>query len=89
MEDEKDTAADERSPIADTGNDFIFRFTLPLSEQKPLYADPLTEMLRSQICNLLKVVTVTSGGREVPIDGFTLFNDPETVYPLFPKKDNE
>lgn len=68
--------------IDDTG-DFIFRFHLPVELRPPLHEDPLIELVRQQICNLLDVAVFTAEEREVRIDGFKLLVNLDRRYHLF------
>lgn len=71
-------------PTGSNDEDYTFRFRLePLSGEKG-YEDPLLELIRGQIADLLHVVTLTYHGNRVMVDGFRLFRDEETQYDVFP-----
>ncbi len=65
--------------------DFVFRFSLleesPENEIK--YEDPLVEIVRGLIADLLDVAFLTYHGQRVRVDGFRLLQDPETQYEIF------
>ncbi|WP_291321813.1 hypothetical protein [Desulfonatronospira sp.] len=86
MDTEKHNYLKKKPSVVDESGDFIFRFVLSSNEKQPLYSDPLIEMVREQICNLLNVVVMTSGNKEVNIDGFKLLNNLDCVYKLFDRK---
>jgi len=69
---------------ADEG-DYVFRFRLsPLDSDEGGYGDPLLELIRGQLADLLRAVVLTHRGRRVMVDGFRLLRDPDTQYELFP-----
>ena len=51
----------------------------------PVYDDPLVELIRGQLADLLDAVILTDHGRRVRIDGFQLLQEPETQYEIFPQ----
>lgn len=67
-----------------SSEDYVFRYKLDLGEKDHVYEDRLVELIRSQLENLLNVVTFVSGQREVKVDGFRLLRDRETTYQIFP-----
>ena len=73
-------------PSNGISKEFIFRFDFRSNEHHPIYSDPLVEMVREQICNLLDFVIFTSENREVKVDGFKFLNDLTVTYRLFNKK---
>lgn len=51
--------------------DCVFRYRLPGdARRRPIHSDPLAEMVREQLCNLLDIVQPLSGESEVALDGF-------------------
>ena len=86
----------ERTPVfpppegsdetADGEKEFVFRF--PLSESgadSPVYDDPLLELIRGQLADLLDAVTLTYHGRPVRVDGFRLIQEPDKQYEILPE----
>ncbi len=64
--------------------DYIFHFELnDDNKEQKLYDNPLIEMIRQQINNLLEIVVLTKDGVEIEIDGFKLICNKETNYPLY------
>ncbi len=65
--------------------DYIFRFGLePAEPDRSGYEDPLLELIRGQLADLLDAVTLTFHGQRVRVDGFRLLQDPDTQYEVFP-----
>jgi len=65
---------------------FVFRFPLhPGSERKNPIDDPVTDMIREQIQNILEIVRLTYKGKHTDVDGFSYICNPERIYELFPK----
>lgn len=67
-------------------SEYVFRFRIDPSEETPVYEDPLAELIRGQLADLLDAVVLTDHGQRVRVDGFRLLQDPETQYEIFPKK---
>ncbi len=65
--------------------EYVFRFRLDPQEDAPAYEDPLVELIRGQLADLLDAVVLMERGRRVRVDGFRLLQDPETQYEIFPK----
>jgi len=66
--------------------DYVFRFplTAPAADEQG-YSDPLLELVRGQLADLLDAVVLTWRGEEVKVDGFRLMQDPETCYEIYPQ----
>ena len=65
--------------------DYVFRFRLePAEPDENGYEDPLLELIRGHLADLLDAVTLTFHGQRVRVDGFRLLQDPETQYEIFP-----
>jgi len=62
--------------------DYVFRYGLN-GKKEPLYTDPLVEMIRAQLENILNIVIPLEGQREVKIDGFKLLRDRRKGYKIF------
>jgi hypothetical protein len=83
---------DERLPfeapateVGPVGDEFVFRFHLDPDLQDPdAHPDPLVELVRGQLADLLRCAVLTCGGRRVRADGFRLLRDPDTQYVIFP-----
>lgn len=65
--------------------DYVFRYKLD-SNKTPVFKDPLLEMIRAQLDNILNVVIPVEGQREVKIDGFKLLRDRRTIHKIFPQE---
>lgn len=65
--------------------DYVFRYKLN-GKREPLYPDPLVEMIRAQLENILNIVIVMEGQREVKIDGFKLLRDRSSIYKISPQE---
>jgi len=64
-------------------NEFIWHYKINHKPVKKVLNDPVTEMIRSEIQNLLKIVILTKDGNRVQINGFkfhkALVNDKEDI----------
>jgi hypothetical protein len=76
------------SDSEDTGarsQDFVFRFSLAEPQADDVgYEDPLLELIRGQLADLLDVVVLTFHGKRAMVDGFRLLHDPDTQYEILP-----
>ena len=67
--------------------EYVFRFRLePPGPEEAGYDDPLLEMIRGQLADLLDVVILTDHGERVRVDGFRLVQDPDTQLPIWPDR---
>ncbi len=73
----------------DENGDYIFRFPLEPEKLETVYDDPLLELVRGLLADLLDCVVLTYHGERVKVDGFRLVQDPDTEYEVFPKKQDE
>lgn len=67
--------------------DYVFRYKLDLDTEqkaKPLYHDKLVEMMRVQLEQLLNLVILTEGDRELKPDGFKMLSNLNNIYKIFP-----
>ena len=67
--------------------DYVFRYKLDLNnEQKtqPMYHDKLVEMIRVQLEQLLNIVILTEGDRELKPDGFKMLSNLNNIFEIFP-----
>ena len=70
--------------------DYVFRYPLQFDkDSKGVYQDPLLEMLRAQLENILNLVIPVSGEKELKVDGFKLLRDRETIYKIFARRPDE
>jgi len=65
--------------------DYVWRFPIQPEATSPVYDDPMVEMIRSFLADLLRLGCLTREGKRVDVDGFQFANDPKTVYRIFPK----
>ncbi len=84
-----------RRPPTDAGEpgpedeDFVFRFSLEATEpESGAYEEPLLELIRGQLADLLDAVVLTYHGKRVRVDGFRLLQDPDTQYRIHPEADS-
>ncbi|MDI9585627.1 MAG: hypothetical protein QM473_15495, partial [Acidobacteriota bacterium] len=47
--------------------------------------DPLLELVRGQLADLLDVIVLTLEGKPVMVDDFRLLSEPGTQYAIFPE----
>jgi hypothetical protein len=67
--------------------DYVFRYPLQLKPDKSaVYQNPLTEMIRAQLANILNLVIPVTGEKELKVDGFKLLRDRDTTYEIFLKQ---
>jgi len=70
--------------------EFVFRFRVETpADGESVYDDPLVELIRGQLADLLDAVTLTYRGRRVPVDGFRLLQEPGTEYGIFAREDQK
>jgi hypothetical protein len=65
--------------------DYVWRFPVQPEKDSPVYDDPIVEMVRSFLADLLHLGHLTRDGKRVDVDGFQFANDSKTVYQIFPK----
>lgn len=66
--------------------EYVFRFRIgPSSAGEPVHDDPLVDLIRGQLADLLDSVILTDHGRRVRVDGFRLLQDMDTQYDIFPQ----
>ena len=65
--------------------EYAFRYNLD-TEKEGVYQDPLLEMIRAQLENILNIAIPVEGQHEVKIDGFKLLQDHKRVYKIFPQE---
>lgn len=75
--------------ITDENGDYIFRFPLEPEKLETVYDDPLLELVRGLLADLLDCIVLTHRGERVKVDGFRLVQEPDTEYEIFPKKQTE
>ncbi len=71
--------------------DYVFRYKLDLDKEQsktPMYHDKLVEMIRGQLEQLLNIVVLMEGDRELRPSGFKLLANPDNIYNVFPKSIN-
>lgn len=69
------------------GEEYVFRFRLDRAAPDAAgYDDPLLELIRGQLADLLDAVTLTDHGKRVRVDGFRLLQEPDTQYEIFPQR---
>jgi len=71
--------------------DYQFRYRLEpeKAEKERVYSDPLIELIRSQLEQLLNLVILTYQGEDVRVDGFRPLNTPERIYEIFPHGEDD
>jgi len=80
-------APDTTEQTGGEGEDFVFRFRLEeLDPSEVGYDDPLLELIRGQLADLLDAAILTYHGQRVMVDGFRLIQEPDTQYEIFPRQ---
>ena len=75
-------AAEEASGLGE----YVFRFPVqPVAGEEAAYDDPLVELVRGQLADLLDTAILTDGGHRVRVDGFRLLQDADIQYEVFPQ----
>lgn len=67
--------------------DYVFRYKLNLNDEQktqPMYHDKLVEMIRVQLEQLLNIVILTEGDRELKPDGFKMLSNLNNILKIFP-----
>ncbi len=82
-----DQTQPKKNPPINEEEDFVFRFDLSYVQSKGLYNDPIVEMFREQIANILDIVILMEGGKEIKVDGFKFLNNSKIIYQIFHKPD--
>lgn len=70
-------------------NDHVWRFAVDAQQDPPVYEDPLIEMVRMFLEDLIGLGFVTHKGKKVQIDGFAFANRPQEVYAIFREEPGE
>ncbi|MCJ7751203.1 MAG: hypothetical protein MUQ65_08930 [Armatimonadetes bacterium] len=85
--DDRDFAPpNEAAEEAPDRGEYVFRFPIqPAAGEEAVYDDPLVELVRGQLADLLDTAILTDHGRRVRVDGFRLLQDPDTQYKVFPQ----
>lgn len=66
--------------------EYVFRFPVqPTAGEDAAYDDPLVELVRGQLADLLDTAILTDHGHRVRVDGFRLLQDPDVQYEVFPR----
>jgi hypothetical protein len=77
---------DDSDEAASEDQDYVFRFRVtPPTAGEQSYSDPLVELIRGQLADMLDAAVLTDHGRRVRVDGFRLLQDPDTQYDVFPQ----
>ena len=84
---ESPSAPRSEGPNPAAEEEYVFRFRLDPSPADPRgYDDPVLELVRGQLADLLDAVQLTYHGQTVKVDGFRLIQDPDTQYEVFPRR---
>lgn len=68
-------------------DEFIFRYELFAEPNKPVYEDPLVELIRSNLEAILDVIVLVSNGKEVTVDSFKLLGEGDNkIYRIYHQK---
>ncbi len=62
---------------------FHYRLEPDKAFEDKVYSDPLLELIRSQLEQLLNLVVLTRDGEDVQVDGFKPLNNPEQTFRIF------
>lgn len=85
--DERDFAPPgEGGEEATEPGEYVFRFRVePTAGEEGVYEDPLVELVRGQLADLLDAAILTDHGKRVRVDGFRLLQEPDVQYEVFPQ----
>ncbi len=61
--------------------EYAFRYKLDRDDRQ-LHRNALAELIRNQLRNLLDVVILTQGGKELKVDGFKLLSDRASIFEI-------
>jgi hypothetical protein len=87
-DDRSSTPPDAPATEPPGSGEFVFRFRVdPSTLGDAVYGDPLLELIRGQLADLLDAVTLTDHGRPVRVTGFRLLQEPDREYEIFPQED--
>ena len=86
-EKEKSAPTEEPETKNSSEEDYVFRFPLEPEKLEAVYEDPLLELVRGLLADLLDCAVLTYHGQRVRVDGFCLLQDLNTEYKIFPDKD--
>ena len=66
-------------------DEFVFRFRLdaPGASEHGAHPDPLVELIRGELADLLRCAVLTYQGTRVRVDGFRLLREPDTQHAIF------
>jgi hypothetical protein len=64
--------------------DYVFRYKLDRENPSPPGRDRLLNLVRTQLQNMLDIVSLSSDGKEIKVDGFKLLSDKTDHHPLTP-----
>ncbi len=80
------SVTEDSAPVrsSDTGEDHVWRFALGPPDGPAGQEEPLLEMVRSFLQDLLTMGFLTRAGERVRVDGFAFTNAPTEIHPIFP-----
>jgi len=80
--DEKEEANNQ----LDEKGDYIFRFRIDSQREGNNPDEPLVDLVRCQLADLLKVAVLTYNGKRVKVTGFQFLNDTEREHEIWVSK---
>ncbi len=90
---ERESAARNTAPAATTGAEEVegalFRYPLRQAGGGSRGPDPHVQLIREQLRNLLSVIRLLEGGREVEVDGFRFLGPDGAVHDIYPTSKND
>jgi hypothetical protein len=69
------------------GEDHVWRFRLDGDKAAAQESDPLVEMIRVYLADLLQIAFLTKDGRRIEADGFAFVAEPDVTHRIFPEKE--
>jgi hypothetical protein len=76
----------ELAEEASEAGEYVFRFPVQTaSGEEAAHDDPLVELVRGQLADLLDTAILTDHGHRVRVDGFRLLHDPDIQYEVSPQ----
>jgi hypothetical protein len=72
-----------KTEICEDDEDFVWRFSVPAFSDTGPRGDPLVEMVRLFMEDLLAIAFLTHKGERVSVDGFAFANNPAEIFTFF------
>lgn len=76
----------EASNLLDEKGDYIFRFGIDSLPEENRSDEPLVDLVRCQLADLLKIIVLTHNGKRVKVNGFQFLNNTEREHEIWVNK---